>query len=173
MDARGAPKVASSYYYSGDLHSHIRQNVFRVYSGVQILHTGFAQPVEHETVRRDGAAGNDSHPLYTGFRIPLFPIKMLKTAVVIHYHELWLKGRNRKFFLGKFVLALRRAFADFPSARMRQPGDRVVLEFGLDTPVETIIGRLERVLGIAYFAVARSAQRGSGNDLDALCQLAW
>jgi len=98
---------------------------------------------------------------------------MLKTVIVIHYHELWLKGRNRKFFLGKFLLALRRAFADFPGARMRQPGDRVVLEFGVNAPVETVIARLKRVLGIAYFAVARSVQRGSSDDLEVLCQVAW
>lgn len=98
---------------------------------------------------------------------------MLKTVVVIHYHELWLKGRNRKFFLGKFLLALRQAFADFPTLRMRQPGDRVVLEFDLDAPMQTIIARLKRVLGIAYFAIARSVQRGSSDDLGALCQAAW
>ena len=98
---------------------------------------------------------------------------MLKTVIVIHYHELWLKGRNRKFFLGKFLLALRRAFADFPGARVRQPGDRVVLEFGVNAPVETVIARLKRVLGIAYFAVARSVQRGSSDDLEVLCQVAW
>lgn len=98
---------------------------------------------------------------------------MMKTVVVIHYHELWLKGRNRKFFLGKFVLALRRAFADFPGARMRQPGDRVVIEFGADAALETIIARLRRVLGIAYFAIARSIPRGSSDDLEALCQVAW
>lgn len=98
---------------------------------------------------------------------------MLKTVIVIHYHELWLKGRNRKFFLGKFLLALRRTIEDFPSTRMRQPGDRVVLEFGLDAPVETIIARLKGVLGIAYFAVARSVPRGSGEELDALCQATW
>jgi thiamine biosynthesis protein ThiI len=98
---------------------------------------------------------------------------MLKTVVVIHYHELWLKGRNRKFFLGKFLLALKRTFADFPSLRMRQPGDRVVLEFDSDAPIETIIARLKRVLGIAYFAVSRSLQRGSSDELGALCQAAW
>jgi thiamine biosynthesis protein ThiI len=98
---------------------------------------------------------------------------MQKTVIVIHYHELWLKGRNRKFFLGKFLIALRRTLADFPSARMRQPGDRVVLEFDRDAPLETIIERLKRVLGIAYFAVARSAQRGSADDLHELCQAAW
>ena len=71
------------------------------------------------------------------------------------------------------MLALRRAFADFASMRMRQPGDRVVLEFGLDAPVETIISRLKQVSGIAYFAVARSVQRGSQDDLQVLCQAAW
>ena len=65
---------------------------------------------------------------------------MHKTVIVIHYHELWLKGRNRKFFLGKFLLALRRAFADFPGVRMRQPGDRVVHRVRSDAPLETIIG---------------------------------
>jgi thiamine biosynthesis protein ThiI len=98
---------------------------------------------------------------------------MLKTVVVIHYHELWLKGRNRKFFLGKFLLALRRTFADFPTARIRQPGDRVVLEFDRDVSVQTIVARLKRVFGIAYFAVARSVQRGSLDDLELLCRTAW
>jgi thiamine biosynthesis protein ThiI len=98
---------------------------------------------------------------------------MLKTVIVIHYHELWLKGRNRKFFLGKFLLALQRAFADFSSVRIRQPGDRVVLEFPLDAPLELAITRLKYVLGIAYFAVARSVQRGSSDDLEALCLAAW
>ena len=98
---------------------------------------------------------------------------MPKSVVVIHYHELWLKGRNRKFFLGKFLLALRRAFADFPGARMRQPGDRVVIEFGSDVALETIVDRLQRVLGIAYFAIARAVQRGSSDDLETLCQVAW
>ena len=75
---------------------------------------------------------------------------MQKTVIVIHYHELWLKGRNRKFFLGKFLLGLRRAFADFPSMRMRQPGDRVVLEF-----------ESERAFGNDN----RSAETGLGNSL--------
>ena len=67
---------------------------------------------------------NPSDWLYTACRKARpFEQKMPKTVIVIHYHELWLKGRNRKFFLGKFLLALRRAFADFPSMRMRQPGE--------------------------------------------------
>lgn len=98
---------------------------------------------------------------------------MLRPVIVIHYHELWLKGRNRNFFLGKFLLALRRALADLPVARMRQPGDRVVIEFGEDAPLALVIERLERVLGVAYFAVARSIQRGSTGNLEALSEAAW
>src|SRR5579864_7464463 len=98
---------------------------------------------------------------------------MLRPVIVIHYHELWLKGRNRNFFLGKFLIALKRALADFPVMRMRQPGDRVVIEFGEDASLETVIERLKHVLGVAYFAVARSIQRGSNGNLEALSEAAW
>src|SRR5579862_6463035 len=98
---------------------------------------------------------------------------MSKPVIVVHYHELWLKGRNRKFFLGKLLLALRRTLADFPIARFGQPGDRVLIELGEGAPVEKVVARLERVLGIAYFAVARTVERGTANDLEALSQAAW
>jgi thiamine biosynthesis protein ThiI len=49
----------------------------------------------------------------------------------------------------------------------------VVIDFGSDVPLETIVARLRRVLGIAYFAIARSIPRGSSDDLEALCQAAW
>jgi thiamine biosynthesis protein ThiI len=40
-------------------------------------------------------------------------------------------------------------------------------------PVELILSRLERVLGIANLAVARSVNRGSVDDLQSLCNAAW
>jgi tRNA uracil 4-sulfurtransferase len=98
---------------------------------------------------------------------------MPKPAIVIHYHELWLKGLNRNFFLGKFLLALRRTLADFAVLSIRQPGDRVLIELAEGTPVEEVAARLERVLGIAYFAVARPVARGSSDDVEALCRAAW
>jgi tRNA uracil 4-sulfurtransferase len=98
---------------------------------------------------------------------------MSKPVIVVHYHELWLKGRNRKFFLGKLLLALRRTLADFPITRIGQPGDRVLIELGEGAPVEKVVARLERVLGIAYFAVARTVERGTANDLEALSRAAW
>jgi thiamine biosynthesis protein ThiI len=98
---------------------------------------------------------------------------MPKPVIVVHYHELWLKGRNRKFFLGKFLLALRRSLEEFHVEHVRQPGDRVVIELGEDAPPEEVVARLERVLGIAYFAVARPVARGSQDDVEALCRAAW
>ncbi len=94
-------------------------------------------------------------------------------VIVVHYHELWLKGRNRKFFLGKLVLALRRALADFPVKRLAQPGDRVLIQLADGAPLDQIVARLQRVCGIAYFAVARTVERGSPDDFDALCRTAW
>jgi thiamine biosynthesis protein ThiI len=98
---------------------------------------------------------------------------MPKRAIVVHYHELWLKGNNRNFFLGKFLLALRRTLAQFPVEKIRQPGDRVVIHLPEDMPVEPVIAALGRVMGVAYFGVARVVGRGSNDDLDALCQAAW
>src|SRR3954462_2728751 len=98
---------------------------------------------------------------------------MSNPVIVIHYHELWLKGGNRKFFLGKFLIALRRSLEEFHVKHIMQPGDRVVIGLGEGVPVEKVGERLHQVLGIAYFAVARRLSRGSAADLDALCRAAW
>jgi len=98
---------------------------------------------------------------------------MSAPVIVVHYHELWLKGRNRNFFLGKFMLALRRTLADLPIARYGQPGDRVLVYLAEGADTETVVRRIERVLGTAYLAVARTVERGSADDMDAMCQAAW
>lgn len=92
-----------------------------------------------------------------------------KPVIVVHYHELWLKGRNRGFFLAKLALALRRALEGIPVERIRRPGDRVVVELGEGASVEQTAARVERVLGVAYFAVARPVER----DIEAICRACW
>lgn len=89
--------------------------------------------------------------------------------MVVHYHELWLKGRNRRFFLGKLHGALRRALAGVSVDRIEQPGDRFLIRLGPGAALEEAIERVQRVFGIAYYAVARPVQR----DLDELCRAAW
>jgi len=90
-------------------------------------------------------------------------------VIVVHYHELWLKGRNRRFFLGKLFTALRQSLQGIPVQRIEQPGDRFLVRLGADAPLPEAIGRIERVLGVANFAVARPVER----DMGALCRAAW
>src|SRR5579863_2711791 len=90
-------------------------------------------------------------------------------VIVVHYHELWLKGGNRRFFLGKLFTALRKSLEGLPIERIEQPGDRFLVRLGAGAPVEEAIQRVERVLGIAFYAVARPVER----NMDALCDAAW
>lgn len=92
-----------------------------------------------------------------------------KPIIVIHYHELWLKGGNRRFFLEKLRLALGRALEGLPVARLAQPGDRMLVELGDAGAVEEAVRRLRRVFGIAYFAVARRVER----TFEAIAEAAW
>jgi len=45
---------------------------------------------------------------------------MAAPVIVVHYHELWLRGEPPVLH-GKFIVALRRALAEFPVMRMGQP----------------------------------------------------
>jgi tRNA uracil 4-sulfurtransferase len=94
---------------------------------------------------------------------------MSNPAIVIHYHELWLKGRNRRFFLGKLFTALRQGFQGIPVERIEQPGDRFIVRLDAGAPLAEAIGRVERIPGVAYCAVARPVER----SLEALCAAAW
>ncbi len=91
------------------------------------------------------------------------------SVIVVHYHELWLKGRNRHFFLGKLLAGLRQGLGGIPVERIEQPGDRFLIRLGDGAPIEDAIERVERVLGVAYYALARTVDR----DLAALCGAAW
>src|SRR6202521_5197643 len=98
---------------------------------------------------------------------------MLKLVIVVHYHEIWLKGGNRRFFLSKLHMALKRALDGLPVERILRPGDRLLIEFGEGAPAEEAITRIERVFGIAFYAVARVVPRSGENDLEALGSAAW
>jgi len=94
---------------------------------------------------------------------------MSNPVIVVHYHELWLKGGNRRFFLGKLHTALKQSLQGIPVERIEQPGDRYLVRLGADAPLEEAIKRVERVSGVAYYAVARPVSR----TMDDLCAAAW
>lgn len=90
-------------------------------------------------------------------------------VIVVHYHELWLKGRNRRFFLGKLITALRRALEGIAVERIEQPGDRLLIRLADGARLDEAIRRVEQVLGIAYYATVRPVER----NLEALSEAAW
>ena len=98
--------------------------------------------------------------------VPFVPreICMSNPIIVVHYHELWLKGRNRRFFLRKLFTALRIALQGIPVERIEQPGDRIVVWLGDGASLEEATARVERVVGIAFYAVARPVERRHGSD---------
>jgi thiamine biosynthesis protein ThiI len=94
---------------------------------------------------------------------------MSNPVIVVHYHELWLKGRNRRFFLGKLFTALRKALEGVPVRKIEQPGDRFIVRLGDGASLEEATARVSRVLGIAFYAVAKPVER----SIEELCRAAW
>lgn len=94
---------------------------------------------------------------------------MINAVIVVHYHELWLKGGNRRFFLGKLFNALRQSLGGIPVERIEQPGERFLVRLGEGASPDAAAERVRRVLGVAYYAIARPVER----DMDAICRAAW
>src|SRR5215469_8453750 len=94
---------------------------------------------------------------------------MINPVIVVHYHELWLKGRNRRFFVSKLFTALRRALEGVPVRRIEQPGHRFMVRLGDGASLEEATSRASRVLGIAFYALAKPVER----NMEALCRAAW
>jgi len=98
---------------------------------------------------------------------------MAKKVIVAHYHELWLKGGNRRFFLSKLLAAVRTTLQGLDLVRVALPADRLVIELGEGASLEEARERLERVLGVAFYAVARPVDRGGEQPLEDICRAAW
>jgi thiamine biosynthesis protein ThiI len=75
-------------------------------------------------------------------------------AVVVHYKELSLKGRNRPWFVSLLVRNIRSALAGLDVVRVRVPMGRIEVELGPSTSWEEVRDRLRRVFGIANFSHA-------------------
>ena len=74
--------------------------------------------------------------------------------IFVHYHELWLKQGNRRFFLHQLRYAMKRALEGIPGFRITQPGDRYIIELH-PTDLDAALSRLSQVFGISHYGVAR------------------
>ena len=75
-------------------------------------------------------------------------------TVVLRYHEIALKGRNRPFFVRRLVANVEGALAGLPIGRARRASARVLVPLADDAAWPTIRARLTRVFGVANFALA-------------------
>jgi thiamine biosynthesis protein ThiI len=75
-------------------------------------------------------------------------------AIVVHYKELALKGRNRPWFIRLLVRNLETALADLPIAAVRSIMGRIEIELAPGATWEELRARVRRVFGIANFSYA-------------------
>jgi thiamine biosynthesis protein ThiI len=93
----------------------------------------------------------------------------VRSTVVVHYHEVGLKGRNRKLFEAALVDNIKRATADLgPIQPKRLPG-RVLVPVPDDIDANLVDERVGLVYGVANHAVARG---GRGLMLDDIYRIA-
>lgn len=91
-------------------------------------------------------------------------------CVIVHYHELALKGRNRPFFEQRLVRTLRLALQNLGIQQVEALPGRIRVTLGHDTPWEQVKSRVARVFGVAHFSLAQavSLQPDPQPSLDAL-----
>ncbi len=75
-------------------------------------------------------------------------------CAIVHYHEIALKGRNRKHFEERLVGNIRCILKDLGVKCVENPRSRIHVLLPDEIPDQTIINRLTRIFGIANFSLA-------------------
>jgi thiamine biosynthesis protein ThiI len=76
-------------------------------------------------------------------------------VLILHYHEIWLKGCNRAFFVQKLKQAVRSTLAGLPIVQTDHENNRMVVTVATDAAADQACERLQKVPGIAYLAVGQ------------------
>ena len=79
-------------------------------------------------------------------------------ALVVHYHEVGLKGRNRDFFERTLAQNLKRALRGTGYSKLRRGFGRIVIDFEPEARVELAAERAARVFGVAYVGAGRGVE---------------
>src|SRR2546427_9386870 len=75
-------------------------------------------------------------------------------TIVLRYHEIALKGRNRPFFVRRLVENVERATAGLPVGRVRRASARLLLPLADAAAWPAVRERLARMFGVVNFALA-------------------
>lgn len=71
------------------------------------------------------------------------------TVLLVHYHEIALKARNRPLFVNQLVRNLRRATAGLPVSRIGKLPGRILLELASEEAAKEVVKRIRHVFGVA------------------------
>ncbi len=83
-------------------------------------------------------------------------------GILIHFGEIWLKGRNRRSFVSRLRSNIEAALDDERYAKLEDMRDRFYLVLDKNSDVDSIEERLSKVFGISRFSPAITAK----NDLE-------
>jgi thiamine biosynthesis protein ThiI len=79
----------------------------------------------------------------------------MNRVFVLHYHEIWLKGGNKNYFLSRLRSAIKQSVSDLPVQSLTSIAERFLLVPGDESAAPVILERLRRIFGLAYIASAR------------------
>ncbi len=90
-------------------------------------------------------------------------------VLILHHHEITLKGDNRGYFEGQLRRNISRALADcLPSENIRGGYGRFVIELNPDSPKNEILDRIMRVFGLSNVCIGVKVPQ----DIEAFCTAA-
>ena len=83
-----------------------------------------------------------------------------KRVLILHYHEIWLKGGNKRFFRSRLVAAVKRSLEDLSQRPLEIVMDRLLVPVPDESLLPLMVERLQRVFGLAYIGLAWEVSGG-------------
>ena len=78
----------------------------------------------------------------------------MKRTILLHYHEINLKGNNRAWFEAHLQQHVTAALKGLPCGSIQRFAGRLIVELYPDSPIEEITNRLKSVFGVANLVAA-------------------
>lgn len=78
----------------------------------------------------------------------------MKRCILIHYHEIGLKGKNRIFFENKLRENLKKTLSELESKKIKRIFGRIIVELSPKSDFEKIKERIKNVFGVANFSLS-------------------
>jgi len=96
----------------------------------------------------------------------------MQSVIIVHHHEIVLKGENRRYFEQRLLENIRKVLADvIPHLSITGGYGRFVINLNSPLEIETIINRLNYVFGLANICVGVKVEQNLESIVDASISL--